>query len=57
MVVVSSDVAALTEFVDTVAMVYQGGVRWLGPARAIADADDPVVRQFVRGELEGPLAS
>ena len=21
----------------------------------IADSDDPVVRQFVRGELEGPL--
>jgi phospholipid/cholesterol/gamma-HCH transport system ATP-binding protein len=57
MLVVSSDVAALTEFVDTVAMVYQGRIRWIGPAREIADAEDPVVRQFVRGELKGPLAS
>jgi ABC-type transporter Mla maintaining outer membrane lipid asymmetry ATPase subunit MlaF len=26
-----------------------------GPAATIADAPDPLVRQFVRGELEGPL--
>ena len=32
-----------------------GGLRYDGPAAGIEDADDPVVRQFVRGELEGPL--
>jgi phospholipid/cholesterol/gamma-HCH transport system ATP-binding protein len=54
-VAVSSDVAALTAFVDDVAFLYRGRIHHVGPAKEIADAADPVVRQFVRGELEGPL--
>jgi phospholipid/cholesterol/gamma-HCH transport system ATP-binding protein len=57
MVVVSSDVAALCAFVDQVAFLYQGSIHYLGSAAGIADADDAVVRQFVRGDLAGPLAS
>ena len=30
-------------------------ILYRGPAKTIADAPDPIVRQFVRGELEGPL--
>jgi len=52
---VSSDVAALAQFVDEIAFLYRGHILYRGPARTIADAPDPVVRQFVRGELEGPL--
>jgi phospholipid/cholesterol/gamma-HCH transport system ATP-binding protein len=52
---VSSDVVALAQFVDEIAFLYQGRIIYRGPARTIADAPDPVVRQFVRGELEGPL--
>jgi phospholipid/cholesterol/gamma-HCH transport system ATP-binding protein len=54
-VAVSSDVDALIGFADTIAMLYQGAIRYQGPAAAVRDAGDPVVRQFVRGELEGPL--
>jgi phospholipid/cholesterol/gamma-HCH transport system ATP-binding protein len=54
-IAVSSDVAALMAFVDQVAFLYRGKIHHVGPAAAIADADDPVVRQFVRGELAGPL--
>jgi phospholipid/cholesterol/gamma-HCH transport system ATP-binding protein len=54
-VAVSSDVEALCGFTDTIAMIYQGRIRYQGPAAGIRDTDDPVVRQFVRGELEGPL--
>jgi phospholipid/cholesterol/gamma-HCH transport system ATP-binding protein len=54
-IAVSSDVEALRGFADTIAMLHGGRVRYCGPAGAIADADDPVVRQFVRGDLEGPL--
>jgi ABC-type transporter Mla maintaining outer membrane lipid asymmetry ATPase subunit MlaF len=36
-------------------MIYGGRLRYNGPAEAIADSDDPVVRQFARGETEGPL--
>lgn len=52
---ISSDVAALAQFVDEIAFLYQGHIIYRGPAATIADAPDPLVRQFVRGELEGPL--
>ena len=54
-VAVSSDVDALIGFADTVAMLHEGVIRHQGQAVAVRDAGDPVVRQFVRGELEGPL--
>ncbi|WP_428266119.1 ABC transporter ATP-binding protein [Haliangium sp.] len=54
-VVVSSDVDALLGFADQIAMLLNGRIHHCGPADAIRDADDPAVRQFVRGELEGPL--
>jgi len=54
-IAVSSDVTALMSFVDTIAFLYHGKIRYLGPSASLADAPDPVVRQFVRGELEGPL--
>ena len=52
---VSSDVVALAKFVDEIAFLYHGHIVYRGPAATIADAPDPLVRQFVRGELEGPL--
>lgn len=52
---ISSDVAALAQFVDEIAFLYHGKIVYRGPAATIADAPDPLVRQFVRGELEGPL--
>jgi phospholipid/cholesterol/gamma-HCH transport system ATP-binding protein len=54
-VVVSSDVEALLRFAPRVAMIHGGRLLYDGPADGAADADDPAVRQFVRGELEGPL--
>jgi phospholipid/cholesterol/gamma-HCH transport system ATP-binding protein len=54
-VAVSSDVEALIGFADTIAMIHGGVVRYQGPAASVRDAEDPVVRQFVRGTLEGPL--
>jgi phospholipid/cholesterol/gamma-HCH transport system ATP-binding protein len=55
-IAVSSDVDALIAFTEQIAMLYEGRIRYQGPSASIRDADDPVVRQFVRGELEGPLA-
>ncbi|MDQ3370020.1 MAG: ATP-binding cassette domain-containing protein [Myxococcota bacterium] len=52
---ISSDVLALAGFVDEIAFLYRGAIIYRGPAATIADAPDPLVRQFVRGELEGPL--
>jgi phospholipid/cholesterol/gamma-HCH transport system ATP-binding protein len=54
-IAVSSDVDALRAFAPRVAMLHEGRLRYDGPSAEIADAADPVVRQFVRGDLEGPL--
>lgn len=53
--VVSSDIPALLGFAGRVLMLYRGRLRYDGPADVIADSDDAVVRQFVRGDLTGPL--
>ncbi len=52
---VSSDVDALAAFTDTIAMLHDGRILHHGPSADIRDAADPIVRQFVRGDLEGPL--
>jgi phospholipid/cholesterol/gamma-HCH transport system ATP-binding protein len=54
-VVISSDVDALRSFAPRVGMLYGGRLRYDGDAAAIADSDDAVVRQFVRGAPDGPL--
>jgi len=54
-IAVSSDVAGLVTFVTDVVFVYQGRLAYQGPAATLADAPDPMVRQFVSGALEGPL--
>jgi phospholipid/cholesterol/gamma-HCH transport system ATP-binding protein len=52
---VSSDVVALSSFVDEIAFLYDHRIVYRGPASTIADSPNSLVRQFVRGELEGPL--
>ncbi len=54
-VAVSSDVQALRSFVDRIGLLYKGRLVYDGPTDEIDDSPDPVVRQFVRGELDGPL--
>lgn len=54
-IVVSSDVDGLRRFVPRLGMLYEGRLRYDGPAESMADSEDAVVRQFIRGELEGPL--
>ncbi|HEY5944160.1 MAG TPA: ATP-binding cassette domain-containing protein [Kofleriaceae bacterium] len=52
---VSSDVVALAAFVDEIVFLYDHQIAYRGPAKTIADAPNSLVRQFVRGDLEGPL--
>lgn len=54
-ILVSSDVPALRAFAPRLLMLYRGRLRYDGPAAEIESSGDPVVRQFVRGDLEGPL--
>ncbi len=52
---VSSDVEALRKFVERIAMIHEGRILYDGPVEDLEGCDDPVVYQFIRGELEGPL--
>lgn len=52
---VSSDIPALREFAPRLLMLYRGRLRYDGPARTVEDSADPAVRQFIRGDLTGPL--
>ena len=53
--IVSSDVDALRAFAPRLTLLYRGQLRYDGPTETIEKSPDPVVRQFIRGDLEGPL--
>jgi phospholipid/cholesterol/gamma-HCH transport system ATP-binding protein len=54
-VIVTHEVPAIFDICDYVAMLYQGRIQMRGTPDEIRGSEDPVVRQFVSGDLEGPL--
>lgn len=54
-IVVSHDLVSIFTVADRIAMLYKGRVRMLGTPDEFRRCDDPVVRQFVTGQAEGPM--
>jgi phospholipid/cholesterol/gamma-HCH transport system ATP-binding protein len=54
-VIVTHEVPEIFEICDNVAMLYRGKIQLSGTPEEIRQSPDPVVRQFISGELEGPL--
>ncbi|MEA5114010.1 MAG: ABC transporter ATP-binding protein [Geobacteraceae bacterium] len=54
-VIVSHEVPSIFEICDYVAMLYRGRIQMRGTPEEIRASEDPVLRQFITGELEGPL--
>lgn len=54
-VIVTHEVPEIFDLCDNVAMLYKGKILIAGPPEDIRSSTDPVVSQFIRGELEGPL--
>lgn len=54
-VVVSHDIPAVFEVADFVAMIYHGEIVEFGTPEDIKRSENPVVKQFVAGNLEGPI--
>lgn len=54
-ILVSSDIPALREFAPRLLMLYRGRLRYDGPAHSVEESPDAAVRQFIRGDLTGPL--
>ncbi len=54
-VIVSHEIPDIFEIAHTVAMLYQGKILQHGTADEIQSSAHPVVRQFISGNLEGPI--
>jgi len=55
-VVVTHDMASAYTIADRIAMLYAGRIVQVGMPDEIKSSDDAVVRQFVEGRIEGPMA-
>jgi phospholipid/cholesterol/gamma-HCH transport system ATP-binding protein len=54
-VVVSHDMGSIRRIADTVLMIYEGRAQFYGTKEEAFSTDDPVVRQFIAGDLDGPI--
>lgn len=54
-VVISHDIEASMKIADRIYMLYEGKIIARGTPEEIRQWDDPVVRQFIRGEAHGPI--
>jgi len=53
--VISHDMQATLHIADKIAMLFEGRVIFEGTPDDVRTTDNPVVRQFVEGRLEGPI--
>jgi phospholipid/cholesterol/gamma-HCH transport system ATP-binding protein len=54
-ITITHDMRTLHDVADRVAMIYERRIYWQGTAAEALATDDPVMRQFTRGELTGPI--
>lgn len=54
-VVVTHDMDSAYYIADRIAMLYEGRIIECGTPEQIRSSDNPVVRQFIEGSLEGPI--
>lgn len=53
--VISHDIEGAFDLADHMVMLYGGGVAMKGSPDEFRNTTDPLVRQFIRGEVEGPI--
>ncbi len=54
-IVVSHDLAAIFGIADRITFIYQGKAYKSGTRREFEESRDPIVRQFISGESQGPM--
>jgi phospholipid/cholesterol/gamma-HCH transport system ATP-binding protein len=54
-VIVTHDVPNALRMADRLALLYEGGLRLVGTREEFQASTDPVVRQFMEGNTEGPI--
>jgi phospholipid/cholesterol/gamma-HCH transport system ATP-binding protein len=56
-VAITHDMGSVREIADTVAMLHDGVIKWIGPVGTLDASGDPYVEQFINGRTEGPIAA
>jgi phospholipid/cholesterol/gamma-HCH transport system ATP-binding protein len=54
-IVVSHDMGSIYRIANRVLMIYEGAVQAYGTPEEIRETNDPIVRQFITGSVEGPI--
>ncbi|MBB6051030.1 ABC transporter ATP-binding protein [Armatimonas rosea] len=54
-VVVSHDMQSIFRIADKIVMLYEGKAQIYGTPDDVRNSDDPIVQQFIRGEIDGPI--
>jgi phospholipid/cholesterol/gamma-HCH transport system ATP-binding protein len=54
-IIISHDIEGAYKTADTIAMLYEGAIIEKGGAEKFKTSDNPVVRQFVTGSMNGPI--
>lgn len=54
-IVVTHDVASMRQIADRAALLFKGRIHFIGTPAEFDAAEDPIVRQFIRGEPYGPI--
>jgi phospholipid/cholesterol/gamma-HCH transport system ATP-binding protein len=54
-VMVTHQDSTIRRTADRIVMLHKGQVKWEGPVHAIDTTDNPLVRQFFSGSIEGPI--
>ncbi|MBI4642124.1 MAG: ABC transporter ATP-binding protein [Candidatus Tectomicrobia bacterium] len=55
-IIVTHEIPAIFPLVDRVAMLYDGKIIAVGTPEEIQTSKDPVIHQFIHGELKGPIS-
>jgi phospholipid/cholesterol/gamma-HCH transport system ATP-binding protein len=53
-IVISHDVE-IFKYVDNIALLYEGKIKFFGDAKTIWECENPYIYQFIRGLTEGPI--
>lgn len=55
-IIVTHELEKVFKIVDRVAMLHEGVILALGTPEEIVSSKDPVVQQFIKGEIDGPIS-
>jgi phospholipid/cholesterol/gamma-HCH transport system ATP-binding protein len=52
---ITHDMASARKIADRIAMLYKGKIVWAGAVSEIDKTDNPLLQQFIHGNVEGPI--